>query len=264
MHTEHAELLASELDAAATYAPISSNSALPRKARDVLDDAARTVAEHGRTVRAAVRRAAEVAGDVRIYPEGRAQAITTTAGELAATVNGLAGRLDVQAAIARGHLTRAASRKVGDPMLARADATMILDKASDKTSALVALARRDDDIGALVASNWGRDYLLADGMDEREAATLHESAQREAALAAADSTDPARRAAAQALVDDQLGKAHATLVTANTTAAEHLAALAAAAGHDSRDDEIKRLRRILANERGHALEGEPPGEGAVE
>jgi hypothetical protein len=85
-------------------------------------------------------------------------------------------------------------------VLARQDALMILDRAPREklADALVRLAGRSDDVGALIASPWLDDYLLARGED-RLSEPIKTQLLHTATQAAKTGADPDRARAAQAL-----------------------------------------------------------------
>lgn len=149
-------------------------------------------------VASAAARVTGLRADDTIYPDGKNRLIRETIANAQATVAEKLSHLDQITTIMRGVLTSAALPRVspGAELVARADAQMMLDGAQDKGVTLARLAARQDDIGALAASNWGHDYLTARGSDPVLAAAEHAAAVGSAIDAAVSSTDPARAAAA--------------------------------------------------------------------
>lgn len=83
-------------------------------------------------------------------------------------------------------------------MAARDEARMILNGSDDPVSTMVELARRDDEVGAVVTSVWGRSYLTAKRVEQpNEVAAM---VRRVASASAVEATDPERRAIGEALV----------------------------------------------------------------
>ncbi|WP_236238809.1 hypothetical protein [Streptomyces sp. CC228A] len=83
-------------------------------------------------------------------------------------------------------------------MIAREDARMILDGSNDPQSTLIHLAQRQDDVGALVVTAWGADYLYSRGCDDRDVKNAQKAIIAMAVAGAAEQdTDPHRLAAAQ-------------------------------------------------------------------
>jgi hypothetical protein len=133
--------------------------------------------------------------DYMIPEAGRSRKIRETIEEARKTVGDEVARADRAVAVMRAVLNAEALPKLvpGNELIARADAQMILDRADDPQTAMAALARRSDDVGALVASPWGRDYLAARGFDDP---AFHQQVVLTSVDAATESGDGNRRAAA--------------------------------------------------------------------
>jgi hypothetical protein len=101
--------------------------------------------------------------------------------------------------VMQAHLQVAALPKLPKDreLAARDEARMVLDGSDDTVGTVVRLAQRDDEIGAVVASGWGRSYLAAKRVDKADEVAA--MVGRVAAGAALESADPARRAAGAAL-----------------------------------------------------------------
>lgn len=114
-------------------------------------------------------------------------------------IAGIQRAMQATLTVMEAHLQVAAHPKLDKAreMAARDEARMILDGSDDPVGAMVRLAQRDDELGAVVATGWGRSYLTAkrvDGADEAAAMV-----RRAASASAVESADPSRKAAGEAL-----------------------------------------------------------------
>lgn len=122
-------------------------------------DAARAAAQAA--VNGAASRVAQLRADDTVPAASVARQVREHIAAARTVLTEKVSHLDAITTIVRGVLHSAALPKLtpGAELVARADAQMILDGARDKGAALARLATRQDDLGALVASGWGRDYL---------------------------------------------------------------------------------------------------------
>ncbi|HEY1243305.1 MAG TPA: hypothetical protein VGF29_00605 [Hyphomicrobiaceae bacterium] len=106
---------------------------------------------------------------------------------------------DAATTILDAQLSMAALAPVGDAFLARADAQMILDNTPPARldEVMARLARRQDDVGALVASPWARDYLAARGVEPDLVDAIHTGVVESHVDAQTGSSDSGRAAAAR-------------------------------------------------------------------
>lgn len=139
-------------------------------------------------------------GDDLMPAAGRARLIREQLDTARTTLAEQITRADNALMIMRATLINEALPQVGSgrELLARHDAQMLLDRATDPHVAMVRLAQRGDDVGALVASGWGRDYLTARGIDDSVLPVMHGAVIDSAVQAAAEQTlDPGRQVAAR-------------------------------------------------------------------
>lgn len=219
----------------------------PGEAGRIVREADTLLAQVSAKCQDAVDRAARVAGDISITPDGRKAVL----GELAASVGeDTAAKIRqarVRLQMAEAELTVAALPKVAsaDRMTARADAEMVLRNvpARELPSRMGELAQRDDAVAALVASSWGQDYLASNGVADPR---MHRAVVSRAVEAAATSGDPQRAAAAQAIgrLADMHAAADAAGLQARHAQTGDLAAITRSV-HDPAAAEIERLRTAL-------------------
>lgn len=161
-------------------------------------DAAAAITGVGGRVGDLVAQAARHAANPALPAAGKRDLISAAADGIRANADSL---VDAEASIraARAQLTAQALPPVprDAETTTRADARMILDAASsrDLPGRLRELAARDDNVGRLIASPWGADYVASRG----EKPGSHDAARDAAIEAASRSSDPARAAAADAL-----------------------------------------------------------------
>jgi hypothetical protein len=177
---------------------------IPHTARDTC----RLIEQHITAARGAIdkaiRQAADIVGDARIYPAGKAQLLGKLVADTEAELARHAERARAAADVLTAELTQAALPKMSGSrdaaQLARQDALMILDRTPPerRDAAIRRLAARSDDVGALVNSPWLDDYLTAVG-GERTAQAMRVLATEAALEAARQSGDPVRAAAAEAI-----------------------------------------------------------------
>lgn len=173
---------------------------MPSGARELVAAARVSLRRAEDAVARATREVPGILGERHSWPEGRKQRAAEHVTALSETVTDATDKARQAITAARQVLVRQALPKVDrrDEQSARADAKMLLDAVppAERESKLMELARRDDSIGALVTSKWGRDYLEATGADARTIDTLHNAALETALDAAGRSDDPDRRNAA--------------------------------------------------------------------
>lgn len=101
--------------------------------------------------------------------------------------------------VMEAHLQVAARPKLDKAreMNARDEARMILDGSDDPAGVMVRMAQRDDEIGAVVATGWGRSYFQAKRVDNADEVVA--LVGRVASASAVESADPSRKAAGEAL-----------------------------------------------------------------
>ncbi|KUO21468.1 hypothetical protein [Streptomyces dysideae] len=105
---------------------------------------------------------------------------------------------DNQATVARASFVVSAFRKLpkGQEAIARQDARMILEASPHPAVRLAQLALRQDDVGALVVTQWGHDYLEARGVEEHEIKATQELVIHHALVGAAEQAEDQERSAA--------------------------------------------------------------------
>ncbi|MGH3549348.1 MAG: hypothetical protein ACRDQU_14800 [Pseudonocardiaceae bacterium] len=137
----------------------------------------------------------------RLYPQEREQQAKEALGELERLVAEQTTIAQNALGFAKDQLTKQALRPVDrrEELTARADAQMILDRtpADQRDGVMARLAQRQDAVGALVSSDWGRDYLSTVTPDTTLADAMHLGVRTAAVdAAAAQSLDEGRRDAA--------------------------------------------------------------------
>jgi hypothetical protein len=175
----------------AGHMPASDGGQLARNARDAIERASLALSE-------GVGAAARVASDRTIYPDGRRDTIRQLGDAQGAKAAEHLERAEALVHVARAQFAVDALAKVprSAETTARTDAEMLLRnvKPDELSQRMRQLAVRDDAVGALVASPWGRDYLASRGARTDD----HDLVQADAINAAKTSGDPVRAAAAEA------------------------------------------------------------------
>ncbi len=201
------KLMQQAVDAAeADYAKAKADRglrSLPDGPRQLVEAARLSLREAQVAISAASGSIPELLADENIYPVGRTKAAKKKIEALAETVDRATTNAQQTLALARQSLLKEALPKLDRrrESAARQDALMALDRApgDQKTAKFIELARRGDDVGALVNSSWGADYLRTiDGADDRFVQEIHGAAHTNALQAAAEqTTDAGRQVAAQ-------------------------------------------------------------------
>lgn len=139
--------------------------------------------------------------DVNVYPEGRTLRAAERIEQAEAKLGEALAKADNAITVARAMLTVEARPKMTprQEMVARADAQMLMDASDNPGNTLITLAARQDDVGALVNSGWGRDFLTARTGDPDLVEATVKLATEAMLQAAQQAPDPARRAAALAV-----------------------------------------------------------------
>jgi hypothetical protein len=158
----------------------------PASGRDKMAAARRAVESYSAIVSSAYNALERLHFDDTLFPDGRKRMMQDVLTEAEEKIGKQAQVAEANATVARAAYIAEAMPKLskGAELIARQDARMILDAADDVTGAMAQLARRQDDVGALVASQWGADYLTSRGLDERasrEAAGMVQALALEAA-----------------------------------------------------------------------------------
>lgn len=185
--------------------PPSPSHRVPADARKAFNDARQVVTDLHNTAAMAASRVAQLRADDTLYPEGRERMARETIADARERASALALLADAAISLAGERLIEAALPRldVRRAHLARQDAMMILDSLPPEKRAevMVALGERDDEVTALVASRWGRDYLEYRTPFASKASTLHEQIRSNAAMATVNTDDGERRAAADAYLN---------------------------------------------------------------
>lgn len=149
--------------------------------------------------------AANTATNAEMYPAGRQSRIRGMRKHLSITARQNLDNAEILMGAAKELLANQASRKLDrrDAMTARADAQMALNsvKPEERATKMAELARGDNDVAALVASDWGRMYLDAKGARTADVNATHDAVVKAHLQAALQSGDDDRRAAAEAYFD---------------------------------------------------------------
>lgn len=204
----------------------------PGDAGQLVRDASVLAAEVSGRCRDAFTRGVGFARDQKIPAEGRHELINGLSAEVGESAAEKLKRAETMIEVARATLTVNALAKVSekDRAVARQDAMMLLSgvRPEELPERMAELARREDHIGAIVASSWGQDYLSSRGADPAG----HAIVQGTAIEAAAESSDPQRAASAEAL--SRLHHMEAAVLAAHQQA-RHL------------DGDLKRVRSAVRN-----------------
>jgi hypothetical protein len=173
-----------------------NNYALPDGVGNLLSELSSSVTEIITASSAGALKARELQRDDTIYPAGRDRLVRETIADAKSKVETLTTAFDVRYAVAEADLYEAARPKVGrhEQAAARQDAVMLLDGMLNRpnvntSTVLQRLAGRQDAVGALVSSDWLRDYALSKGMDQDvidAASVLMRQAALEGAAASGD------------------------------------------------------------------------------
>lgn len=169
---------------------------MPPNAHQAFTAAAQALHNAAMHANGAATRAQGIRENLMVPEEGRRQQLDQDAEQRHAQVRDHIRTADNALTVLEATLEAAALGQVsfGAEQTARADAMMILDRADDPSRVMEQLATRGDDIGALVTSSWGRDYLLARGITDPE---FHRFVRLRGVEAAEQSTDPVRAGAAR-------------------------------------------------------------------
>ncbi|MCT2592231.1 hypothetical protein LHJ74_20385 [Streptomyces sp. N2-109] len=169
--TEEVEtMLDAYAQAATKHSSEHPTGSLPMPGRKSVSAALNTASSIATVVRSAHRELDRLRMDDTIFPDGRRRMMTELLADAEDKTKEKADQAASQAQVARAlfvvdafpQLTRTRE------LVARQDARMILDASPDPVTALARLALRQDDIGALVVTAWGADYLTSRGCDERQ------------------------------------------------------------------------------------------------
>ncbi|TVL91937.1 hypothetical protein CD790_14760 [Streptomyces sp. SAJ15] len=149
-----------------------------------------------------------------LYPEGRKRMMTELLDDAEEKINQKVSTADANATIARASFVVGAMPQMskGRDLIAREDARLILDASKDPISMITHLAQRQDDVGALVVTQWGADYLRARGHDDHELKNAQAAIIGMALNGAQQGGDSGRAAAARGALaaDSVAGLAGAT------------------------------------------------------
>jgi hypothetical protein len=177
---------------------------LPPGAREFVNAARSALTEAQTAIDDAARSVPALLADRRVYPQGRTDAARAKLADLEALVADKTAVAQKALEATKVVLTKQSLRPVDrrEEMVARADAQMILDRTdpASRDAVMMRLAQRQDAIGALVSSQWGRDYLSTVTTDSVLADAMFAGITESAVSAAAgQNLDEARRDAAQHL-----------------------------------------------------------------
>lgn len=207
-------------------------------------------------VNKAVPSAEATALNIRIHPEGRADAVRGLQEQVSSEVTGALATAEAALTVAQAHVTLDARPKLsGNPEAAEAHLDRMLSRTrqEDKVKVIQEMASRDNsDVAGVLFTEQGRDLMQAHGIDPAFFPALDVYALN----AAEHSTDSKRRqayAAGKQLA--QMKGAVDGVRAASEAATEALKTLHAKAGHDPRDVELRALRAAVATQRGHARHG---------
>ncbi|MGH3536848.1 MAG: hypothetical protein ACRDQJ_00880 [Pseudonocardiaceae bacterium] len=190
-----------EYQAALTKAGIRQGS-MPPAALQLVRAANAALSEAEAAINNSASRVPQVLGDRRIYPEGRKDAAKAAITALRELVQSKADTAQSLLSMAKTTLENESLRPLNraEELTARQDALMILDRTAPNQRDVVMsqLATRQDAIGSVVSSSWGRDYLSTVTPDPALANAMH-SGIRTAAIDAAktQNVDEARRDASR-------------------------------------------------------------------
>lgn len=170
---------------------------MPPAAHQAFTAASTAIRNAAMVANGARTRVEEIRGNDLVPKEARARQAAEDLEQRRTAVRDHIRAADNATTILQATLEEAALPKVrpGNESLARQDAAMLLDRSNDPAQVMAQLATRGDDIGALVTSSWGRDYLVSRGLDDPVFHLGVRLAGIEAA--AAQTVDPARAGAAR-------------------------------------------------------------------
>ena len=154
--------------------------------------------------------------DDTLYPDGRDRLVREARSKADDQLTALRTQQQSALEFLRTSLTARALPGVSNDreMPARDEARMVLDGAPDPIVAMMELARRHDEVSALVSSSWGESYLRARGVSQ--APDAHENIRTIALDANAEHPDPQVSTAAAALgemTELQMGRACTVYLT---------------------------------------------------
>lgn len=192
---------AAEKDYAEARSRRGLHAPMPDGARQAVAAAKLSMSRAEAAIAQAVNTVPGILGERHSWPEGRKQRVKETVEKLAETVQSEADAASQLLDLAHQQLLKQAM-----PTLNKRDEAVAIDTAkmllggvagTERASKLVALAKRGDDVGAVCAEQWGRDFLEASVGDPRIVNDLHNAARAEAVQAAATGPDKDRANAAQ-------------------------------------------------------------------
>lgn len=220
---------------------------------DMGTSAGRALSTAAASISQALSMAEQAASNNRVAPEGRADEVAAIAQKMGAEVEDAVGAAETAAIIAdANYQVQAMPQFDGAKQDGIANLSTILSAApaERRTNLLYSLAERDGSVSAALFSPEGKTLVVdALGMDSE----IYDGLREMAMQAAGKSNDPKRRKAAEMRGKVAgVSKAAVAYRSAAYTAQEALSGLASQAGHDARDTELKRLRSMVASDRGHA------------
>ncbi|MDH2391257.1 hypothetical protein QCN29_21220 [Streptomyces sp. HNM0663] len=173
-------------------------SGLPPKGRAPLGTAMSAVRSYSTLVTSAYEKLEKLRLDDTMFPEGKKRMMQELLTDAEQKTEDKQRSADNNAVVARASFITAAFPALSKnrEAIAREDARMILDASKDPDVRLGQLALRQDDVGALVVTQWGRDYLESRGLGEHEIRATQELVIGHALNGAADQSGDRERSAA--------------------------------------------------------------------
>lgn len=143
---------------------------LPASGRGQVGTALQAARSVGTIAQSAYSKLEQLRLNDTVFPEGRKRMMGELLADAEEKTAEKVDMIDVNATVARASFVVAALPKLAKnrEMIAREDARMLLDQAADPGAMLAHLAQRQDDVGALVVTQWGQDYLRSRGCDDKD------------------------------------------------------------------------------------------------
>ncbi|MEU5607973.1 hypothetical protein AB0H03_04315 [Streptomyces sparsogenes] len=146
---------------------------LPPPGRTYVNNALNAAATIPTLITSAYDRLETLRANDTLHPDGRKRMMDELLSDAEQKADEKVSQIEGNATVARATFITGAFPKMtkGQEMTAREDARMILDRDDNPIGTISRLALRQDDVGALVVTQWGQDYLRSRGCDDRDIKT---------------------------------------------------------------------------------------------